>query len=134
MAKFRAGKNSRAQVSSNDLTRNSYSVTYRGGDIDTTNFESEGYEEGIIGPIGADWNLDGHWNAGVNPFDDPPGLYPRNDGDEMYIWSNRTDDKYFNFPVFRCLSSTMRSTASGGVEISASGKNQGAFTIPSGSV
>lgn len=131
---WRAGKNSRVEVANQRVAMASYSVTDRAGDIDTSNIESEGFEEGITGLFGADWDVGGKWDAGLNPFEDPPGLYPRDDGTELSIYTNVADAKFYNFPFYRCIQATLRMTASQGVDIEARGKNQGAFTRPSGSV
>ena len=83
MAKFRAGKTSRASVGATNLNLAEWSASYSAADLDTTNFEDGGYTTGLIGPYNLDWSLKGSWDAGQNPQDDPPGLYPRDDGSSV---------------------------------------------------
>ena len=130
---FRAGKSSRAQSNSQNMYANDYSLTYRAEDLDTTHFESSGYETGIIGIKGLDWTLNADWDAGANPLDDPPGIYPRDDGTQLKIYTNVSDNKAFVMATFRCFSSQITSSAKGKVSFSASGKSQGSFTVPTGS-
>lgn len=134
MSKFRAGKGGRTTVSSTTMTNSEWSCTHQGDNLDTTNFESNGFQEGIIGIQRLDWSVKATWNAAQNPMDDPPGLYPRDDGSSMYLYTNRTDAKSFSMPLFRCVSSTIRATATAKVEFDSSGSSQGGFSIPAGSV
>lgn len=132
--KFRSGKTGRTTVNAQTIKNNEWDVTYRGADLDTTNFESNGYEEGLTGLIGADWTIKGDWDAGVNPYDNPPGLYPRDDGVNMVLYPKVADNKPFTFPLWRCDSTRVGVRTDGKVTFDASGKSQGSFSIPTGSV
>lgn len=134
MAKFRAGKTGRVAVGSQLLAMLEWSVTARGADLDTTNFESNGIEEGLVGIIGADWAVRANWDAGKNPLDDPPGLFPRDNGTAMSLFTNVADNKPYVFPFYRCLNSKITTNATGLVTFDADGKNQGPFQEPTGSV
>lgn len=132
--KWRAGKNTRISVGSQNLALASYDLTDSGADIDTTNTESNGVTEGIIGPENLDWNSGGKWDAGQNPLDNPPGMYPRQDGENLSFYTSQTDNVFYNLPFFRCHQATLRMTVQGGVDISARGKNQGSYSRAQGSV
>lgn len=127
---FRAGKNSRAQVNAQNMTTANWSAAYRGENLDTTNFESNGYEEGIIGVLGLDWDLSGRWNASQNPNADPPGLFPTEEGSDMNLYVNVADDLSYDMPSFRCFNGTASTSATGAVDFKANGSSQGTFTIP----
>jgi len=129
---FRAGRNSRAQVNAQNMTTAQWSATFRGENLDTTNFESNGYEEGIIGIWGLDWSLSGSWNAAQNPNADPPGLFPTEEGSDMFLYVNVSDDTAYEMSTFRCTQGQASTTATGKVEFTASGMSQGSFTVPTG--
>lgn len=127
---FRAGKSSRAQVNTQNMTTANWDATYRGENLDTTNFESNGYEEGIIGVIGLDWSLSGRWNASQNPNFDPPGLFPTEVGINMLLFINTSDNTSYSMPKYRCTSGKASTSATGAVDFTASGMSQGQFTAP----
>lgn len=131
---FRAGKSSRVQSNAQNMYVRQYSVTYRGESLDVTHFEANGYEVGIIGILGLDWNINGaDWDAGANALDDPPGLYPRSDGTNLKIYTNVSDNKSFVMASFRCFKANITSSAKGTVSYTADGASQGSFTVPAGS-
>jgi hypothetical protein len=107
-----------------------WTVTGRGADLDTTNFESQGIEEGLIGIVGADWSIRGNWNPAQNPMADPPGLFPRDNGTDMSLITSIADADAYVFPFWRCLNSKITTSASGLVAFDADGKNQGPFNTP----
>ena len=129
---FRAGKNSRAQVNNQNMTQSSWTATYKGEDLDVTNFESNGYDEGITGVLSLSWSLSGRWNAAQNPYADPPGLFPTDEGANMNLYVNVSDDTAYEMPLFRVVQSEAKTTATQAVDFSASGMAQGTFTSPSG--
>lgn len=126
---FHSGKNSRASVSGAHLTLRTYSVDHQGDDLDTSNFECNGFRQGVIGLEVLHWGLDGDWDSEQNRFDDPPGLYPRDDGDNMSIETVSGGDS-FDMPVFRCDSSTVGSNVEQKVTFSSKGLSQGEFSTP----
>ena len=130
----RSGKNSRVITNGTTLNFAKYDVDSSGDDQDTTNFESDGVEEGILGVQLATISFGGDWDAHANPYDDPPGLYPRDDLPNTYFYPNVTDGLYWLFPYARIRSATNGSEVRGKVSFNASGKNQGPFTDPTGSV
>ncbi len=130
----RAMKNSRVSSQSTSLAFAQWDVTLTGDDLDTANFESEGLNEGILGFEGADWNCGGDWDAGTNPYDDPPGFYPRDDLNDLLFYENVTDAVLWDFPYARVRSSNNGGDIKGKVTFKASGKSQGPFNVPTGSV
>lgn len=128
---FRAGKNSRVVVEATNLTAANWRVTRRGDDLDTTNFESAGQEQGLIGVEVSDWSLGGDWDSAQNRFTDPPGLFPRDDLGEIQFYTNLADADFHNITDNRVLSAENGAEVRGKVTFSASGKSQGAgATLP----
>ncbi len=112
-----------------------WKATYKGDDLDTTNFESVGLEQGTIGVIVIEWSLGGDWDANINAFDSPPGLYPRDDLGSVKFFSNVADNVGYSIPANRVLSAEHGAEVKGKVTFSSSGKSQGSGTlVPTGSV
>jgi hypothetical protein len=132
--KQRAGKNSRINVGATRIVGQRWNVTWKGDDLDTVNFESGGLEEGILGIEGLEWSMAGDWDAGTNPFDDPPGLYPRDDLAGLEFYENVTDNVGWDLTYARVRSATNGAEVRGKVSFEASGMSQGSFTPPAGSV
>lgn len=138
--KQRAGKASRITIGADSLTFSSYEVNLTIEDYPTPNFESyvaandTTYDEGVSGPLSADIRFGGDWDAGTNPLDEPPGLYPRDDLEDVQFFTNRTDAVNWDFSYIRLRSCTNGSDVRGKVTFNCSGKNQGPFTFPTGSV
>lgn len=136
----RAGKTSRVGVGATFLTFASWKANATGADLSTVNFESynaaaaESFDEGIMGPLACDVSFGGDFDAGTNPFDDPPGLYPRDDLAALSLYASRIDATLWAFPYVRLRSANNGAEASGKVTFDCSGKNQGPFTYPAGSV
>ncbi len=127
---FKAGKNSRAQISGIDMNLNSYGVTHKGEYLPTNNFECNGFNQGLIGFEGLDWSLDGDWDGTQDSATDPPGLYVREDGLLMSIYLNKVTADHYGMPVWLCYQGDHKSTATGKVEFGARGHSQADFTVP----
>jgi hypothetical protein len=137
VGKQRAGKNSRVVVGATNLNFANWRCTWRGDDLDTTNFESAGFEQGTIGVVVAEWTMGGDWDAGRNNYDNPPGLYPRDDLGQVKFFENVTDATVFhNIATNRVLSAENGAEVKGKVTFTANGKSQGvSFSgLPAGSV
>lgn len=136
----RAGKTSRIVVTSIPLAMASWSVNLTKDDYPTVNFESfdattvEAYDEGLSGPLGADVRFGGDWDAGTNPLDSPPGLYPRDDLLGVTLFTSTYDLVGWDFDYMRLRSSTSGADVKGKVTFDCAGKNQGFFLLPTGSV
>lgn len=128
---FRAGKTSRAQCNAQDMTMASWTATYDGMDLDVTNFESAGFEEGIIGVKSLQWTVSGRWNASQNPNADPPGLFPTDAGLNLKLYVSTNDNTAYLMPVFRCFKGTAKTSAKDAVDFEADGHSQGTFSVPS---
>lgn len=121
-------------VTGTRLVDNKWSVDENGDDLDTVNFESSGVEEGIQGIQGCEISFGGDWNAHQNPFTDPPGLYPRDNLSQTYLYNNVTDASFWRFPYMRVRSARNSTEVRGKVSFESGGKSQGAYTRPAVSV
>jgi hypothetical protein len=131
----RAGKNSRTQVGGVNLRNNTWRTTYRADDLDTTNFESGGHEQGTIGVDVIEWSMGGDWDAQQNAYDNPPGLYPRDDLGSVKCYENVSDNVLASIPNNRVLSAENGAEVRGKVSFSANGKSQGGgFALPTGNI
>lgn len=131
----RAAKNSRVQVAGTNLRFANWRATWRGDDLDTTNFESAGSEQGTIGIQVVEWSMGGDWDAQQNAYDSPPGLYPRDDLGAVKLYENTTDNVFHNIPTNRVLSAENGAEVKGKVTFSANGKSQGSgYSAPAGSI
>lgn len=132
--KARAGFLGRVKATGVNLKLNKWSVTPRSEDIDTTNFESGGYEEGIGGVVGADVTFEGLWDAGQNPYDNPPLLVPGTIITNVYLYINKNETQFFLFPSLRIIQAPVNVDVPGKSTYSITAKSDGSFTFPSGSV
>lgn len=128
----RSGKESRIECESTILALAKFNVVEEGQDLDTVNFESDGLGEGILGITFLRWTLGGAWDAGTNPLDDPPGLYPRDDLPNLILTLNVTDATTYEMPFARVRSSTVGTDVKGLVTFDAAGMSQGDYSIPEG--
>lgn len=136
VGKMRAGKNSRIIVGSTNLYMAKWKATWKGDDLDTTNFEALG-EQGTIGVIVCEFSFGGDWPAAQNMFDSPPGIYPRDDGATLKFYENVTDAVYHSLATFRIISADNGAEVKGKVSFDANGKSQGltmSSSLPVGSV
>jgi hypothetical protein len=138
-AKFRAGKSSRTTVGGAIMSSTEYSAKDSAADLDTSNFESNGFHTHLIGLRGCSWTLTANWDAGQNAFSqDPPGLFPRDDGGvtngAITLYTNLADNKFYQFPLWCCFDSDIKSTVTGLVTFNSSGASNGPYSIPSGNV
>lgn len=116
------------------MKHSKFDVDYTTNDLDTVNFESSGYGEGISSILDASLSFGGDWDAGANPYDNPPGIYPRDDLPNLRFYTNVSDGQNWLFTYARLRSARNGSEVRGKVTFEASGMNQGSFTAPSGSV
>lgn len=129
---FRSGRDSRVQVGATNLNMAKWDADSSGDDIDTNNFEGNGYGEGVVGIVEASLSADGIWNAAANPIDSPPGLYPRWDLQNLKFYLNKAEN-FWSFPYARVTSSKNSSAVKEKVGFSFSGKSNGIFYPPTGS-
>jgi len=137
-----AGKASRVVVGRSPLTCASFEAAWKVDDYPTTNFESfdvalgQSFGEGIDGPLDADIKFGGDWDMGTNPLDvdAPPGLYPRDDLENLQFVISQLFAPLWDFPIARIRSATNGGDVKGKVTFQCGGMNQGLFFFPSGSV
>lgn len=131
----RSGKNTRITITGVNLTMASWNIDLEGDDLNSRNFESSGFDQGIIGFIKCRWQLSGDWDAGTNPFENPPGLYPRSNLGNVLFWTSTSDKVAWQFPFLRVLKARNSAvTNRGKVHFEASGISNGQFYYPLGSV
>lgn len=138
--KQRAGIYSRVLVAAQALCFSSWKADMQGADLDTVNFESYNaaagytYDEGINGVLSCGLQFGGDWDAGVDPLGTPPGLYPRDNLATLSFYTSRIDNILWSFPYARIHTSNCGSGVREKVTFACSGKSQGPFTFPTGSV
>jgi hypothetical protein len=80
------------------------------------------------------YNAGGNWDASANPFDSPPGIYIRDDLLNLYFYTNTTDNVFWLLSQARVLSCRNGAQVRGLVTYQFSGKSNGGYTQPTGSV
>jgi hypothetical protein len=131
-----SGKNSAVEVNNVFLNFAKFDVTYKGDDQDTTNFQSQGYGEAILGLQQCDISFGGLWDASPNnPFGNPPGLYPRDDLSAVLLYPSyipALQGVYWDFPYMRVRSAHNSAEVKSAVAFDVSGMSQGPFQLPVG--
>jgi hypothetical protein len=129
-----AGKYSRISAEGTALAMAKGNVVFVTQDLDTTNFNSVfngvSYLEGISAPVGLTWTLGGGWDAGTIAYDDPPGLYPRDDLPNLLFYLNVALAQGYTMPFARVRSSTTNMDVKGLVTFDSAGMSQGPFVVP----
>jgi hypothetical protein len=132
--KPRSAKGSRISIGGTALQKSGWEVTDQADDLDTTTFESGGVYQNTVGIEKADWSLRGLWDAGANAYDNPPGLYPRDNLSTLNFYENVSDNIFWSFPTATVLSSRNGAEVRQLVTFESAGTNNGSFSRPSGSV
>ena len=131
---FRSGKNSRITCGVTNLSYTKWSIKERGSVHDTTHFESSGSTEQLTGPTGCDIKFSGKWDAGQNPYTDPPALYRQDryaPAAGIKFYSNTTDNTPWTFTAMTIESSEVTSDVNGMVEFMVEAKSIGSYVRPS---
>lgn len=131
--KQRAGKNARIKVQGTPLNYGDYDCDDKADDLDETNFESGGLEQGTIGIEVVEYTAGGFFDAGAMPYDDPPGLFPRDNLPNMLVYPSVTDGTFWNFPLARVFTAKNSANVRAMVLFTWGGKSQGPFSRPTGS-
>lgn len=131
-AKFYSGKNSRSIIGSATVAGNNWTIKNHGDLLDTRNFESNGFGEVILGFQQADWSVAGNWDGNRNPNQNPPGLYPRDDGTTMqlFIANAASGNKFWSLPTWACQAGDNAVTATGLVTFAGNGQSIGTYNKP----
>ncbi len=134
--KQRAGKGCRLSVAGVILRATNIDWQGRGDDLDTTNYECNGQEQGTIGIFGDDMNVEAYWDASANPIDSnvAPGIYPRDNLANVYAYINVVDNTFWLAALARVLTCSTSHPVRGLVGFKASMKSNAGRTIPAGSV
>ena len=133
----RSGKLSRVQIGNGSggfatLNCKECDITEQGDDIDTTNFEAQGYETGIIGIQSMTFNVKSDWDHGQNYYS-VPGIYPRSDLPTFKAFENQVDGETWTAALCRILSSQNGMPTKGAVSFNFNGKSNGQYVNASGS-
>jgi hypothetical protein len=131
---MRSGKGSRATVGGVNMRKTDWEADYQADDLDTTNFESAGFDQGTVGIVSCPWTLKGCWDAQQNEYDDPPGLFPRDDLGLVKLYTSVSDNVFWSLPTNRVISGKNSTSVKQLVMFEASCKTNGSFTRPTGSV
>lgn len=126
----RSGKNARIKCGANGdaLRNNTWNVNETADMLDTVNFESGEFDEGVTGIRAAEWSMRGAWDNSRKQIGDPPGIYPRDDLVSLIFYTNTSDNVSWTFPFARVRSATNGAEVRGLVTFEGSGMNQGTFT------
>jgi hypothetical protein len=136
VGKQRAGKGCRLQVDNVDLRATNMDWNSRTDDLDTSNYECEGFEQGTVGIFGNDLNVEAYWDASTNPIDvnTAPGIYPRDNLPNVLAYQSVNDDTFWQAELARVLSCSTSHPVRGLVGFKASMKSNGGAENPTGSV
>lgn len=132
--KQRAGKGSRIGINNVAQVLGRWSAESTKEEHDTTSFESGGFSEAIVGIDQANVTLAGDWDAGANFYDDPPGIYPRDDLAAVKFFTSISDNIFWDFTYLFIRSASNSAEVRGKIAFEASGRNQGSYFLPAGSV
>lgn len=130
---FLSGKGSGALIEGTFVRKSDWDLDSSGDDIDTTTFESLGFDQGLVGIIAGPWTIKGGFDASINDFDDPPGFFPRDDMGAVKLYLSKSFNSFHSMPANRVLSAKTASTVKGMVTIDASCKTNGIYALASGS-
>lgn len=130
---FRPGKYGQIQYNSIILNQGNWNCEDSKPYLPTNTFTALGYTQGLTGLETAKWDFGTLWDAGVNPFDDPPGVYPRSLGVSLKLLENTADNVGWVLPYVLVLSCKNGCPVDKEVSFDASGQNQGSFSRPTGS-
>lgn len=127
----RTTKGSRIAVGTENLNFGQFSCEWNADDVDITGFENEGAESGLVAINWCKYDFSGLWDAAVPPYNDPPGLFPRHDLQNLTFYENTGDDVFWQFPYGRLFSSKNDSATSQKlVNFATNGKSNGGWLSP----
>lgn len=130
--KPRSGKNGRFSVNGTTINATQWQVAGQADFIDVTNFETQGYSEGVFGIFTASVSIELYWNAAQNPFDNPPALKQGQLLEQCKLFVNLTDTTHFNFPYLAIVTCTLATPVRGVVTYSIQAQSDGPWTEPTG--
>jgi len=128
----RAGKGARITVGGAALNYGEFNCEDKADDLDETNFESGGIEQGTIGIEWVEYDASGYYDASNNPYD-TPALFPRDNLANMRFYINSAESAQWIFTLARVLSAKNGAPVRQLITFAWSGKSQGPFSRPTGS-
>lgn len=125
MAKPVSGKNGYILAEDVRLCLNEWSVDRRAtGNVPLSTFDSN-YAIGVTSGLELlTWDFSGDWDSERDPFEYPPGIFPRED---MALELGLTQDSAWHVPNALVLSARNSCAVRGKVLFSASGRSNGEF-------
>ena len=123
--KPRSGKNGRLSVNGTTVNATSWAVQSQSDWQDVTNFETQGYAEGVFGIRSASVQLELYWNNAQNPFDNPPNLKDGQILDSVLLYINVTDIKFYSFTKLAIVSCSLQTPVRGVVTYSIQAASDG---------
>lgn len=129
-----SGKKGKITLNGTTVKLKKWSVNPQSQDHDSTNFESEGFGEGLGGIREADVNFEGDWDSAQNPHDDPPNIMDGEVITDVRLYIDRDNSLFFDFDEIRIISVPVNQEVRGVCQISVSAKTNGEFSYPTGSV
>jgi hypothetical protein len=150
---FRSGKGSRMRVgSATNLKGKQWSVAESDQEIETINFEcfttafgstgvggGRSFGQSMSGPERAACSYSGLWDAATNAFglngisdNNPPAIYPRDDGPRMQLVLNQVDADFYDFTATKIGGTTLKVDVNGSIDFDFSFKSQGPWLRPKG--
>ena len=128
-----AGKGSRVQANGVNLNQAKWECGCDGEKIDSSNFESSGSPQGMVGFAGLKWSFGGLFDAAKNYYDSPPGIFPQDTFPNLNFYLSVIGNLFWAMPYALMLSTKNGVEAKGGVNFDASGESNGSFSFPTGS-
>lgn len=134
------GGSGNTQTGSNHiLTMRKWTLTDKGNVVPISGFENGGYTSGLIGLHDCDFTFEGVWDVAVNWQDDPPGLYPRHDLQNLYLILDSVDNSSvtanYQFPWAIISQGAFTVDANNQALVySVTGTNNGSYTVTTGSI
>ena len=133
--KPRSGKNGRLQINGTTVIGcHTFQIADGATWDDVTNFETQGYAEGVFGIFSAAVALELYWNAAQNPFENPPNLKKGQILDTVRLYTNVTDIQFYSFAKLAIVNCTLGCPTRGVVTYSVQAQSDGPYTEPTGSV
>ena len=143
---FRSGKGGRMLWGATKLKGQKWAVAESGANLDTTNFEcfttvygssgsggGRSFSQQLVGIETAKVDYEGHWDSGINAYDNPPGVYIRDDGPQAKMVLNQVDANFYLFYATTVLSANLDCSVTGLLEFKFGFQNQGPYVRPTGS-
>lgn len=128
----RSAKNAKVRIGAATFTAKVWNVVNKSDKLDTTNFESGGYETSTFGIESAEVSIEADWDGAANPFDSPPALTPGASVSTVKLYLNDTTGPYWSFPTLNLFEANCTANVRETLKISIKGSGHGTFVRPTG--